>query len=174
MRSNKQDSRKCISSYWRKYSLPGESNITIKVYISLKRLLIVTFNIKNGRIQIYKCSHPVKFPFGGIRGLRFISQPSLYVFKKTLVITLKKVTLQKLLFYIFHVTTLSFFNIALLVIPSSSKIVVGITYIFFTACLTAQHVNQTFIVATKPMVYFRIFFSGEASEEYLCSYKLYT
>ena len=53
-------------------------------------------------------------------------------------------TLQKLLFDIFHVTTLSFSNITLIVIPSTSKMVGGITYILFTAWLTAQTVNQTF------------------------------
>ena len=66
----------------------GEPSITVKVCISLKRLLIVTFNIKAVRIQSSKCSHPVKLPFGGIRSLRFINQPSLYAVTKTLAITL--------------------------------------------------------------------------------------
>ena len=47
----------------------GEPNITVKVCVSLKRLLIVTFNIKTIRIQSSKCSHPVKLPFGGIINL---------------------------------------------------------------------------------------------------------
>ena len=55
----------------------GEPNITVKVYVSLKRLLIVSSNIKAIRIQSFKCSHPVKLPFGWIRSLRFISQPNL-------------------------------------------------------------------------------------------------
>ena len=58
----------------------GEPNITVNVRISIKRLLIVTFNIKAVRIQSSKCSHSVKLPFGGIRSLRFINQPNLYVF----------------------------------------------------------------------------------------------
>ena len=66
----------------------GEPNVTVKVCVSLKRLLIVTFNIKAIRIQSSKCSHLVKLSFGGIRSLRFINQPNLYVFKKTLMITL--------------------------------------------------------------------------------------
>ena len=66
----------------------GELNIIVKVCVSLKRLSIVTFNIKTIRIQSSKCSDPVKLSFGGIRNLRFINQPNLYVFKKTLVITL--------------------------------------------------------------------------------------
>ena len=66
----------------------GQLNIIVKVCVSLKRLLIVTFNIKTIRIQSSKCSHPVKLSFGGIRSLRFINQPNLYVFKKPLVITL--------------------------------------------------------------------------------------
>ena len=57
--------------------MPGEPNITVKVCVSLKRLLIVTFNIKAVRIQISKCYHPVKLSFGGIRRLRFIYQPNL-------------------------------------------------------------------------------------------------
>ena len=73
-------------------------------------------------------------------------------------------TLQKLLFHIFHVTTRSFSNITLIVISSTSKMVGGATYILFTAWLTAQQVNQTFIVAIKTMVYFIGFFSGEASK----------
>ena len=35
----------------------GEPNIKVKVCVSLKRLLIVTFNIKAIRIQSSKCSH---------------------------------------------------------------------------------------------------------------------
>ena len=91
----------------------GEPNIKVKVCVSLKRLLIVSFNIKAIRIQSSKCSYPVELPFGEIRNLRFINQPNLYVFKTTLVITLLKMTLQKLLFQIFHVTTLNFSDITL-------------------------------------------------------------
>ena len=72
-------------------------------------------------------------------------------------------TLQKLLFHVFHVTTLSFSNITLIVIPSTSKMVGGVTYMLFTACLAAQQVNQTFTIAFKTMVYF-VFLSGEASK----------
>ena len=42
----------------------GETKIIVKVCVSLKRLLIVTFNIKAIRIQSSKCSHPVKLSFG--------------------------------------------------------------------------------------------------------------
>ena len=73
-------------------------------------------------------------------------------------------TLQKLLLHIFHVTTLSFSDITLKGIPSVSKMVGGVTYILFTAGLTAQQINQTFIVAIKAMVYFICFSSGEASK----------
>ena len=142
----------------------GEPNIIVKVCVSLKRLLIVTFNIKAIRIQSSKCSHPVKLPLGGIRSLHFVNQLNLYVFKKTLVILLWKMTLQKLLFHIFHVITLSFSDMTLIVIPSASKMVSGVTYILFTTWLTAQQVNQTFIVVIKTMVYFLSFFSGEASK----------
>ena len=45
----------------------GEPNIKVKVCVSLKRLLIVPFNIKAIRIQSSKCSHTVKLPFGGIQ-----------------------------------------------------------------------------------------------------------
>ena len=72
-------------------------------------------------------------------------------------------TLQKRLFHVFHVTTLSFSNITLIVIPSTSKMVGGVTYMLFTACLAAQQVNQTFTIAFKTMVYF-VFLSGEASK----------
>ena len=58
----------------------GEPNVMIKLCVSLKRLLMVTFNIKTVRIQSYKCSHPVKLSLGGIRSLRFINQPNLYVY----------------------------------------------------------------------------------------------
>ena len=71
-------------------------------------------------------------------------------------------TLQKLLFDIFHVTTLSFSNITLIVIPSTFKIVGGVTFILFTAWLTAQQVNQTFTIAVKTKVYFIRFFNGKA------------
>ena len=60
--------------------------------------------------------------------------------------------------HIFHVTTLSFSDITLFVIPSASKMVGGVIYILFTVWLTAQQVNQTFIVAIKTMVYFIGFF----------------
>ena len=63
-------------------------------------------------------------------------------------------TLQKLLFHIFHITTLSFSDIILIVIPCASKMVGVVTYILLTTLLTAQQVNQTFIVAIKIMVYF--------------------
>ena len=105
----------------------GGPNIIVKVCVSQKKLLMVTFTIKAIRIQSSKCFHPVKLPFGWIRSLRFINQPNLYVFKKTLVITLLKMTLKKVLFHIFHVTTLSFFDITLIVIPSTSKMVGGVT-----------------------------------------------
>ena len=82
-------------------------------------------------------------------------------------------TLQKLLFDIFHVTTLSFSIITLIVLASDSKMTGGITYKLFTTCHTAQQVNQILIDAIKAMVYFISFFSGEASEFVnLCSYKL--
>ena len=66
----------------------GEPNVIVKVCVSLKRLLILTFNIKAIRIQSSKCSNAVELSLGGIRSLRFINQPNLYVSKKTLVITL--------------------------------------------------------------------------------------
>ena len=40
----------------------------------------------------------------------------------------------------------------------------GINYILFTTYLASQHVNQTFIVAIKTMVYFINILSGEARE----------
>ena len=40
----------------------------------------------------------------------------------------------------------------------------GDTFILFTAWLTAQQVNQTFIIAIKTMVYFICFFNGKASK----------
>ena len=73
-------------------------------------------------------------------------------------------TLQKLLFDSFHVTTLSFSKIFFIVIPSTSKMVGSVTYILFTTRLTAQQVNQTFIIAIKTIVYSIRFFNGEASE----------
>ena len=72
-----------------------------------------------------------------------------------------KMTLQKLFLDIFHVTTLSFSNITLIVNPSTSKMVGGATYILFTAWLTAQMVNQPFLVAIKTMVYFIRLFRGK-------------
>ena len=73
-------------------------------------------------------------------------------------------TLQKLLFDIFHVTILRFSNITLIVFLSISKMVRGITYKLLTACLTAQQVNQTIIVAIKAMVYLINLFSCKAIE----------
>ena len=72
-------------------------------------------------------------------------------------------TFQSPLFHIFPVTTLSFSEITLIVIPSTSKMVGGVIYILFTTRLTAQQVNQTCIVAIKTMVIIRCF-SGEASK----------
>ena len=66
----------------------GEPNIIVKVCLSLKRILIVTSNIKTIRIQSSECSHQVKLSFGGIGSSSFLNQPKLYVFKKTLRITL--------------------------------------------------------------------------------------
>ena len=81
-------------------------------------------------------------------------------------------TLQKLLLHIFHVTTLSFSDITLIVIPSASKMVGGVTYALLTTWLTAQQVNQTFIVAIKTMVYFVGFFSCKASKFLINTYAL--
>ena len=70
-----------------------------------------------------------------------------------------------------------FFNITLIVIPSSSKMADGITYILFTAYLTAQQVNQTFIVAIKTMVYFINFFLSGESREFvsnICAFTKFT
>ena len=72
--------------------------------------------------------------------------------------------LQKLLFYFSHVTTLSFSDITLIVMLSTSKMVIGVTYILFTAWLTAQEVNQTFIVSIKTIVYFIGYFSSGGSK----------
>lgn len=55
-------------------------------------------------------------------------------------------------------------NTTLIVIPSSSKMTDGITYILFTACLTAQQVNQTYCSAIKTMVYFLNLSTDEVSE----------
>ena len=77
MQPKRQNSKKMQYQLLRKLPILGEINIKIKVCISLKRQLIVTFNIKAVRIQISKCSHPVKLSFGGIRRLRFIYQPNL-------------------------------------------------------------------------------------------------
>ena len=41
----------------------------------------------------------------------------------------------------FHITTLSFSNITPPFIPSTSKMVSDVTYIFFTARLTAEELN---------------------------------
>ena len=68
--------------------LLGEPNITVKVYINLTGLLIITINIKANRIKSFTSSHPVKFPLDGIRSLRFCNQPNFYITEKTLVITL--------------------------------------------------------------------------------------
>ena len=40
----------------------------------------------------------------------------------------------------------------------------GVTYIFFTAWLTAQQVNQVFIITIKAMGFLYAFFGGKASE----------
>ena len=73
-------------------------------------------------------------------------------------------TLQKLLFDIFHATILRFSNITLIVFPPISKMVRGITYNLLSACLTAQQVSQTIIVAIKAMVYLINLFSCKAIE----------
>ena len=68
------------------------------------------------------------------------------------------------MFDIFHVTILRFSNITLIVFPSISKMVRGITYKLLTTCLTAQQVNQAIIVAIKAMVYLINLFSCKAIE----------
>ena len=55
----------------------GERNTAVKVFVSLKRLLIVTLNIKAVRRQRFKCSHSVRLPFGWARSLHFINQLNL-------------------------------------------------------------------------------------------------
>ena len=65
MQPKRQNSKKMQYQLLRKLPILGEINIKIKVCISLKRQLIVTFNIKAVRVQISKCSHPVKLSFGG-------------------------------------------------------------------------------------------------------------
>ena len=60
MWSNKQNSKKNAIAVTEESTLVlGELNITVKVCISLKRLLIVTFNIKAIRIHSSQCSHLV-------------------------------------------------------------------------------------------------------------------
>ena len=52
----------------------------------------------------------------------------------------------------------------LLVNPSTSKMVGCIICTLFTACLTAQQVNQTYCSAIKTMVYFLNLSTDEVSE----------
>ena len=52
---NKQNSKNTITITEKSTLVLGELNITVKVCISLKRLVIVTFNIKAFRIQSFKC-----------------------------------------------------------------------------------------------------------------------
>ena len=59
VRPNKQNSKNVIAVTEESILVLGEPNITVKVYISLKRLLIVSSNINAIRIQSFKCSHPV-------------------------------------------------------------------------------------------------------------------
>ena len=88
MRPNKQNSKNAIAITEESTLVLGRRNITVKVCVSLKRLLIVNCNTKAVRIESCKCSHPVQLSGSRIISLRFINQPNLYVFKKTLVITL--------------------------------------------------------------------------------------
>ena len=71
MRPNKQNSKNAIGVIEESSLVLGEPNITVCMYfevcISLKKLLMVTFNIKAIKIYISKCYHPVKLPFGGIK-----------------------------------------------------------------------------------------------------------
>ena len=53
---------------------------------------------------------------------------------------------------------LSGFLTSLIVIPSTSDMIAGITYILLTTCLAGQQVNEVFIITSKTMVYFLIFF----------------
>lgn len=73
-------------------------------------------------------------------------------------------TLKKSLFNIFHLTTLSFFCITFIAIPSTSEMVSNVTYILFTTSRTVQQVNQKFIVAIKTMAFVVRIFSGEANK----------
>ena len=75
----------------------------------------------------------------------FISQSNLYIFNKASVITFQKETLEKLLFDIFHITTLNFFNITFMVYPSTKWSVV--LPMFADRMSSAQQLNQTFMVA---------------------------
>ena len=63
MQPSKQNSKNVIVVTEENTLVLGEPNFAVKVFISLKRLLIVTFNIKAVRTQSSKCSHPVKLPF---------------------------------------------------------------------------------------------------------------
>ena len=92
-----------------------------------KRLLIITFSIKAISIQSSKCFHSINFILVGSKAcVLSINQTS------------TSLTFYLVLYDAFHVTTLSFSNITLTVIPSISKMVCRIIYISFTACLTAQ------------------------------------
>ena len=128
MRPNKQNWKKCNTSYWGKYP-SRETSIRVKVYISLKRLLIVTFNIMAVKIQSSKCSDPVKPLLVGSEA-SFLSINRTCDFAKTFL-------------WNFFVTTLSCSNITVIVFPSTSKIVGGITYILPT------QVNQTLMLQSK-------------------------
>ena len=97
--------KKCSSRVYEVSTLALQvSNIIIKVYNSLERLLIITFNIKAIRVTKFQvqagrqvasqCPHLEKFALRGIRSLHLISQPNLYIFKKASVIVLYKETLE--------------------------------------------------------------------------------
>ena len=80
-------------------------------------------------------------------------------------------TLQKLLLHIFHVTTLSFSDITLIVIPSASKMVGGVTYILFTA-MTYSSTGKSNIYHCNQNYGLFFFFGGEASKFLSSTYAL--
>ena len=67
----------------------AEPNITVKSMYQSKKTTNSHFQYQDRQnTRCSRCSHPVKLLFGEIRSMRSINQLNLYVFKKTLVITM--------------------------------------------------------------------------------------
>ena len=82
-----------------------------------------------------------------------------------MMVILQKMISKKLLFTIFYATISCFSRVRFLIIPSTPKLVICFTSIFFTTCFVTQQVDETFSVSVKVIIDFKWRFGDKAKKK---------